>query len=85
MTIVAQAVYKDGILYLMEDVDLQNGQTVRVVVQPIDYKEELEQLEEISPKLVEQQQRALREIIGIGNSGKYDISQRVDDYLYVRE
>ncbi len=82
MKIVKQAIYKHGALYLTEDVDLSEYQVVRVIIEPLEPTLKTQLEGEEYAHLVEQQQRALKEIVGIGESGKPDISQHVDTYLY---
>jgi predicted DNA-binding antitoxin AbrB/MazE fold protein len=71
MSILITAIYEDGILRPLQDINLRDNQMVKLEIIP-----------EAETSLVESQKKALLEIAGIGNSGLTDIARRHDKFLY---
>jgi predicted DNA-binding antitoxin AbrB/MazE fold protein len=74
MSILITAIYEDGILRPLQDINLRDNQMVKLEIIP-----------EAETSLVESQKKALLEIAGIGNSGLTDIARRHDKFLYRKD
>ena len=74
MSTLITAIYEDGILRPLQDINLRENQRVK-----------LEIITETETSLVESQKRALLEIAGIGNSGLKDTARKHNKYLYRKD
>ena len=74
MSMLITAIYEDGILRPLQDINLRDNQRVK-----------LEIILEAETSLVESQKRALLEIAGIGNSGLKDTARMHNKYLYRKD
>ncbi len=74
MSMLITAIYEDGILRPLRDVNLRENQRVKLEIIP-----------EAETSLVESQKRALLEIAGIGNSGLKDVAGKHNKYLYRKD
>lgn len=95
MVVSTKAIYENGALWLLEDLDLQEGQEVCVTIERLDedgcpVQETLADVlgfdpddEEKARALAESQYRAIQKIIGIATTDEPDdASERHDEYLY---
>jgi len=74
MSTLISAIYEDGILRPLQDINLRENQRVKLEIIP-----------EAEASLVESQKRALLEIAGIGNSGLKDTARKHNKYLYRKD
>jgi predicted DNA-binding antitoxin AbrB/MazE fold protein len=74
MSTLITAIYEDGILRPLQDINLSENQRVKLKIIP-----------EAETSLVESQKRALLEIAGIGNSGLKDVAREHNKYLYRKD
>jgi len=74
MSTLITAIYEDGILRPLQDINLSENQRVKLEIIP-----------EAETSLVESQKRALLEIAGIGNSGLKDVARKHNKYLYQKD
>ena len=74
MSMLITAIYEDGILRPLQDIDLRENQRVKIEIIP-----------EPEISLVESQKRALLEIAGMGNSGLKDVARKHNEYLYPKD
>jgi predicted DNA-binding antitoxin AbrB/MazE fold protein len=74
MSKLITAIYEDGILRPLQDINLRDHQRVKLAIIP-----------ETENSLVESQKRALLEIAGIGNSNLKDVARKHNKYLYQKD
>jgi len=74
MSTLITAIYEDGILRPLQEINLIENQRVKLEIIP-----------EAETSLAESQKRALLEIAGIGNSGLTDVARRHDKFLYRKD
>ncbi|MCZ7380045.1 MAG: antitoxin family protein [Candidatus Methanoperedens sp.] len=65
------AIYEDGMFKPLQKVDLPEHKHVHLILMP-----------EEEAALLNSQKKELSKIIGIGRSGKTDVSRKHDKYLY---
>ena len=77
---IIDAVYEDGVFRPTRRVALPNRSRVRLTLVPVSVTyPKAQQL------VVARQRKALHSIVGIGSSGRTDISKRHDKYLYGKQ
>lgn len=79
MTKTVEAIYKDGVFKPLKKIKLPKYERFKLIIAPIKVDERK------IKKIAERQKRALRELIGIGDSGMGDISKNHDKYLYTKD
>lgn len=79
MTKIVEAIYKDGVFKPIKKIRLPEHERFKLTIAPIKIDERK------IKKIVERQKRALKELIGIGDSGLGDISRNHDKYLYTKD
>ena len=79
MTKTVEAIYKDGVFKPLKKIRLPEYERFKLIIAPIKVDERK------IKKIVERQKKALKELIGIGDSGLGDISKNHDKYLYTKD
>lgn len=85
MTKTVEAIYENGVFKPVKKVKFPEHKRVKLTISPREPDELIEEDEETTKKIVERQKRALKELIGIGDSGLGDVSKNHDKYLYIKD
>ena len=85
MTNTVEAIYENGIFKPVKKVNIPEHERVKLIISIREPDELIAEDEEAIKRLVEKQKKALKELIGIGDSGLGDVSKNHDKYLYIKD
>lgn len=79
MTKAIKAIYEDGVFKPEKKLRLREHTEFYLTISTLPEEDDK------TKKLVSKQKKALEKLIGIGDSGKHDVSKNHDKYLYTKD